>query len=116
MRVTRHVLSVVVLAVLLGLLAFALPGRAEAAEHDAPVVMAEQHQHHNAVMADPGDETPDHADHNCHCISAMCSPVVEPSLAALSIRSPHRVHHDRPVAADARPLASVDPPPRPPRA
>lgn len=111
----RHVLSVIALAVMLGVLALALPGRAEAAEHDHHAAMAE-HRRDGGVAAAPEESAPNHGDHDCHCVSAMCSSVLEPSFSGLSIVSHHALRHDRPAAADACPLASVDPPPRPPRA
>lgn len=129
LRATRHLLSVFALAVMLGLLALAGAGRAEAADHahHGPDVAQhqqhQQHQHHDAAAAaEPRDgaapEQPSGPHHGgqCHCVSAACAPVLEPRLASLAVLVHRPLRHDHPAGSEASPLASVDPPPRPPRA
>lgn len=91
---------------------------AAAMEHDHGDHAAVHHAQHHADAAQPAAHDPAQP-HNgfCHCLSALCASVLEaraPMLAVTPIAQP--LHHDRPAAHLARPLASVDPPPEPPRA
>lgn len=120
LRMARHLLSVIALALVLGVVAFV--GTAEAAGHDHhPAAMAGHHQHGAMAEADSdappeGDPGPLHGAH-CHCVSAVCAPAIEPGLSSLTtVLAQKPLRHGLPAGLKVSPLASVDPPPRPPRA
>lgn len=121
MLLARNGMAVMVgmgaLALILTLLFFASP--VAAAEHGDHHGVTGQHQGHHAQPAtdapQPHGGAQSHSG-NCHCISVLCVPAlgtVPPVLGAVRVAQPLR--HDRPTAVLARPLASVDPPPEPPR-
>jgi hypothetical protein len=103
------------LAFLLALVTFALPDRAEAAPMDHG---AHHSMNHDLDCGDcPSDDGRDatHMGHGCHCVSAACTPVLPPIGLGMTLRQPAEVLEPA-IVFDATALASVDPPPRPPRA
>lgn len=109
------------LALLLAVMAFALPGQAEAApmnhaHHAADVAHGHDMAGHQCDECDeqaPADHAA-HMGHGCHCVSAACTPVMPPQAASVATRAPADVLSPWPVS-DAEALASVDPPSEPPR-
>ena len=107
-------------ALVLGLLALAWPGTAEAQDHGGHGQhMAVDHDtappaHHPEGNSDPAS-CPDMGA-GCCCVSASChTPVTfDRSLTVRRIASSHAV--DMPMDEAWRALAQVDPPPEPPRA
>lgn len=116
MTVVARILGrICALAFLLALMAFVMPDRAEAAPMDHGA-------HHGEQMAPDCDDCPadagggiSHMGHGCHCVSAACTPVLPPSGLGMILRQPAELVEPAP-AFDAKALASVDPPPEPPRA
>lgn len=104
------------LALVLAVVAFALPAPADAApmDHEIHHEMADHGAHDCTDCDDDGGRDMSHMGHGCHCVSAVCTPVMPPSGFGLVARELPDL--PKPAALfDAKALASVAPPAEPPR-